>query len=104
MRVVNGKREWLVAWTPTDEGETFNNSWEPTKNVGQPLIDDFWARQKRQLQKSVDVSPLDERVPETIATRVLTSYLPLAQNCDFGGAAYLVGLPPQANQALVSST
>ena len=71
MRAVNGKRECLVAWTPTDEGETFNNSWEPTKNVGQPLIDDFWARQKRQLLKSVDVSPLDERVPETIATRVL---------------------------------
>jgi hypothetical protein len=36
MRVVDGKREWLVAWDGEDEhGEGLPDSWEPTANVSE---------------------------------------------------------------------
>lgn len=47
MRVVDGKREWLVAWDGEDEhGEGLPDSWEPTANVSEVARTEYFETTK----------------------------------------------------------
>ena len=42
LRVVDGKREWLIGWAGADdEGDAWPDSWEPSKLLTPDLIDHF---------------------------------------------------------------
>ena len=70
MRVVNGKRQWLVAWDGADKnGNAWPDTWEPTCCVSDRLRRDFIehgaARARRCIQ--VDTLPLDTLVQRSIS-------------------------------------
>lgn len=70
MRVEGGKRMWLCAWAGKDEdGNSWDDSWEPTKHVTPDLIDAYFSEQKAHVARSisVDVRPLDLAIQRTIA-------------------------------------
>ena len=52
MRTENGKREWLVAWEAID-GQAFEDSWEPIKNVSGDLMVTFRKDQQEKIQRSI---------------------------------------------------
>lgn len=73
LRVVDGKREWLIGWAGADDdGGAWPDTWEPTKHLGADLIDDFLLDRKERLLRlvSVDARPLDSLVQRKIAHAV----------------------------------
>ena len=70
MRVVNGKREWLVAWAGKDDrGRPWTPSWRPSCHVRPQLRTEFMHEIKTAVPKriEVDVRPLDSLVQRSIA-------------------------------------
>ena len=73
LRVVDGKREWLIGWAGADDdGGHWPDTWEPTKHLGADLIDDFLLDRKERLLRvvSVDARPLDSLVLRKISHAV----------------------------------
>tara|TARA_B100000795_G_scaffold255255_1_gene226765 strand:+ start:403 stop:1233 length:831 start_codon:yes stop_codon:yes gene_type:complete len=74
VRVVDGKREWLVAWSGTDgTGKQWADSWEPTRSLTPDLKQSFlYDRAQRALRVvEVDARPLDTLVQRAIAQSVM---------------------------------
>ena len=77
VRTVNGKREWLIAWAGSQPGgpgsKAWADSWEPTRNIDDELIQDFFKEKKEAATRSIliDVRPLDSHVQRRIAGVVL---------------------------------
>ena len=66
MCVVNGKREWLVAWADGDaNGVAYPDTWEGTAFVTPDLIDSFLKdgveKRRREITEQVDVPPNKKR-------------------------------------------
>ena len=62
MRVVDGKREWLVAWSGVDgTGKQWADTWQPTRSLTPDLKHNFfYDRAQRALRVvEVDARPLD---------------------------------------------
>ena len=73
LRVVDGKREWLIGWAGADdEGDAWPDSWEPSKLLTPDLIDHFLRDRKERLLRviPVDGRPLDSMVQRKIAHAV----------------------------------
>ena len=73
LRVVDGKREWLIGWAGADDdGGHWPDTWEPTKHLGADLVDDFLLDRKERLLRlvSVDARPLDSLVQRKISHAV----------------------------------
>mmetsp|Transcript_9794 Transcript_9794/g.25279 ORF Transcript_9794/g.25279 Transcript_9794/m.25279 type:complete len:329 (-) Transcript_9794:423-1409(-) len=66
-------REWLIGWDGEDEeGYPWEDSWEPTKNVGATLRAAFLADQKAAVKRliSIDSRPLDFIVQRSIWEKI----------------------------------
>ena len=73
LRVVNGRREWLIGWAGADsQGGAWPDTWEPSKHLSPNLIDDFLLDRKERLLRavSVDARPLDSLVQRKISHAV----------------------------------
>ena len=105
MRVVNGKREWLVSWygkNPTrnkdGQQEYWPDSWEPTANVSESAINEYTtevkARKEKKINFLIDPTPLEFLGQRKVAGVVMGDANALADetNTSFG-AVHELTLP-----------
>lgn len=73
MKVEGGQRFWLVPWEGEDEdGNPWDDQWEPTKNVSEDLREQYLNDQKQKVVRAitVDPRPLDGIVQQALALSV----------------------------------
>ena len=73
LRVLNGRREWLIGWAGADgQRNAWPDTWEPSNHFSRDLIDDFLLDRKERLLRvvSVDARPLDSLVQRKISHAV----------------------------------
>ena len=73
LRVLNGRREWLIGWAGADaQKKAWPDTWEPSNHLSRDLIDDFLLDRKERLLRvvSVDARPLDSLVQRKISHAV----------------------------------
>ena len=74
MKVENGARDWLIVWKGVDPatGEPWDDSWEPTSNVGQYYRDEYLQQRKEGRAKAIttDISGVDDYIAGEVAVRV----------------------------------
>ena len=74
MIVVDGARRWLVVWDgEDDEGNGWDASYEPTRNVSTDLIEDYVndGKERRSRTITIDTRPLDTIVQRKIAMQAM---------------------------------
>jgi hypothetical protein len=93
VRTTNGKREWLCAWAGEDEkGRGWEDSWEPTRNVTEEAIREYFGKQKEHAVAtiSVDPRPLITLVNRSIAYAMTTV---MKENNDSFGHKHILPIP-----------
>lgn len=74
MKVVKGKRWWLVAWAgKAADGDAWDDSWEPTENVSEALRVEYLSDRRERKKRTVliDVRPLDKIFQKSIAHAIV---------------------------------
>ena len=76
LRVVNGRREWLIGWAGADGKDAWPDSWEPSNLLSRDLIDDFLLDRKERLLRvvSVDARPPMRLGPPELCGGALGGY------------------------------
>ena len=84
MIVVDGARQWMVVWDgQDDQGNGWEPSYEPTRNISADLIHDYVTDGKERLARtiSIDTRPLDTFVQRRMAMQTMKE-----TNASFGQA------------------